>query len=477
MAQQAKPGHLVGGRYRLISYVGSGGFGRVWRARDESLLVDVAVKEMWLPPTASEAEHAERLVRAEREARNAAKLRQHPNIVSVHDVVVEDGSPWIVMEFVEGRSLAEHVAEHGPMPVDRVAVIAGALLTALGAAHAADIAHRDVKPANVMLGEDGRVLLTDFGIAAHDADTRVTATGALVGSLEYMAPERFDGIGSGPAGDLYSLGVTLYQAVEGFSPFHRDTPTKTLTAVVLGQAPAPQRAGALGPLISRLLVKDPGERPAVPQALAMLNGVPQQTEALPHPGRGSTAVMPHPEPHHGGPNPPAPHQPQIPAVRPPSRNIRLIAAAAGAVVVAVAVVAVLVNLPGKDGGGTTGSHTPASPSPETAASNGITIQAGCENLSQVAKDMDKVVTSDRYGNGPAPIADLLAKVQGQLSADVARATIPSIKTALQKEYDDVTDALNTYKSGDTGGFNKAMTAASLDNPLRVCIKAAIQSPG
>ncbi|MER7155553.1 serine/threonine-protein kinase, partial [Streptomyces lydicus] len=281
MAEQTRPGRLVGGRYRLEEALGGGGFGRVWRAHDRTLDVDVAVKEVWLPPATSETEHAQRLVRAEREARNAAKLRSHPCVVAVHDVVIEDGAPWIVMELVEGANLADRLAEHGPMPVADVARIAGELLEGLGAAHEAGIVHRDVKPTNVMLTRDGRALLADFGIAVHKGDTAVTTTGGLIGSLEYMAPERFDGVDSGGAGDLYSLGVTLYQALEGVSPFHHDTPTETLSAVVLGQAPVPQRAGRLGPLIAWLLDKDPANRPTVAQARAVIGGAPSPQE---HPG-------------------------------------------------------------------------------------------------------------------------------------------------------------------------------------------------
>ncbi|MDC7336804.1 serine/threonine-protein kinase [Streptomyces lydicus] len=278
MSEQTRPGRLVGGRYRLEEALGGGGFGRVWRAHDRTLDVDVAVKEVWLPPATSETEHAQRLVRAEREARNAAKLRSHPCVVAVHDVVIEDGAPWIVMELVEGANLADRLAENGPMPVADVARIAGELLEGLGAAHQAGIVHRDVKPTNVMLTRDGRALLADFGIAVHKGDTAVTTTGGLIGSLEYMAPERFDGVDSGGAGDLYSLGVTLYQALEGVSPFHRDTPTETLSAVVLGQAPAPQRAGRLGPLITWLLDKDPANRPTVAQARAVIDGAPSPRE-------------------------------------------------------------------------------------------------------------------------------------------------------------------------------------------------------
>ncbi|MFF4341838.1 protein kinase [Kitasatospora sp. NPDC001540] len=272
MANEMEPGRVVGGRYRLIQQLGAGGFGQVWRARDETLQIDVAVKAVWIPPSATEEERRERLVRAEREARNAARLRDHPNVVTVHDVVVDDGVPWIVMQLVDGVSLQQRLAAQGPLNVGAAASVASALLGALGTAHAAGIQHRDVKPANVMLTGDGRILLTDFGIAVHHDDTALTGTGLLIGSVEYLAPERVRG-GGGPGSDLFSLGVTLYQAVEGFSPFRRGTAADALSAVLFDEPPRPQRAGALAPLIARLLVKDPNRRATVQEAGALLETV------------------------------------------------------------------------------------------------------------------------------------------------------------------------------------------------------------
>ncbi|KAA2261094.1 serine/threonine protein kinase [Solihabitans fulvus] len=274
MARNTQPGRVVGGRYRLIETVGSGGFGQVWHAHDEDLDIDVAVKEVWLPPAVSDAEQEERLSRAKREARNAVRLRDHPNIVTVYDVVIEDEAPWIVMQFVTGRSLAQQVGEHGPLPGDAAARIAAALLTALGAAHDAGIVHRDVKPANVLLADNGDVLLADFGIAVHQSDTAITVTGAFIGSMEYVAPERARGEHGGPPCDLYSLGVTLYHAVEGVSPFRRDNPVATLHAVLFEQAAPPSQAGALAPLITKLLDKDPDRRPTIQEARALLDSPP-----------------------------------------------------------------------------------------------------------------------------------------------------------------------------------------------------------
>ena len=260
---------LIGGRYRVTdNLVGAGGFGRVWKARDELLAVDVAIKEILLPPSATPAEHADRVARAEREARHAAKLRDHPNIVAVHDVVVEDGLPLLVMRFVDGITLAEHLRREGPLSVEAATDIATSMLSALSHAHAAGIVHRDVKPANIMLA-DGRALLTDFGIAVHVTDTKLTGTGGFIGSLEYMAPERFDGTADAGS-DLYALGVTLYEAVEGTSPFRRDSTTGTFSAVLRGDAPPPSRAGRLTPLITALMSREARDRPDMAAARDLL---------------------------------------------------------------------------------------------------------------------------------------------------------------------------------------------------------------
>lgn len=265
----AQPGYVVSGRYRLIAVLGSGGFGRVWRAHDHILDIDVAIKELQLLPGMSQAEQDKRLERTAREARNAVQLRAHENVAAIHDIVT-DGLPWIVMELIDGQSLHEHLDTQGPLPVERAAQLAAGLLAALGAAHQAGIVHRDIKPANVMLARDGKILLTDFGIAVHTTDTTLTTTGMLIGSPEYMAPERLRGIDGLPASDLFSLGVTLYHAVEGISPFRRNTQPAALTAVLLEEPPPPRRAGRLAPLITRLLDKEPHSRPTVEEALAML---------------------------------------------------------------------------------------------------------------------------------------------------------------------------------------------------------------
>lgn len=279
MAAGALPGEAIGGRYRLIEPLGRGGFGQVWKAYDEKLRVDVAIKQVSLPP-GSTTENARHLARALREGPTAARLREHPNIVTVYDVVEENGVPWTVMRLVDGETLEQRL-RHGPMPTEQVAGLARALLAALGAAHQAGIVHRDVKPANVLLAHDGGILLADFGIATVEGQTGQTRDGTVIGSLEYIAPERLDGVAAHPASDLYSLGVTLYEATEGTSPFRRPTPTATLKAVVLGQPPPPTNAGPLTGLITALMAKNPAARPTLNAAVGMV------TPTLPRPPENS----------------------------------------------------------------------------------------------------------------------------------------------------------------------------------------------
>ncbi|MET7977174.1 serine/threonine-protein kinase [Streptomyces mirabilis] len=262
-------GRLIAGRYRLLGKLGHGGMGTVWRAKDETVDREVAVKEPRVPDHLPERERANVFERMRREARAAARL-DHPAVVNVHDVAVVDGQPWIVMELVRGRSLGAALQE-GTLGVREAARIGLEVLGALEAAHAAGILHRDVKPDNVLLGPHGRVVLTDFGIAQIEGETNLTATGGFVGSPEYIAPERVLGQRPGPACDLWSLGVVLYAATEGVSPFRRSNTPATLQSV-LNSTPAPP-ASARGPLaeaISGLLDKDPSRRPGADRVRRML---------------------------------------------------------------------------------------------------------------------------------------------------------------------------------------------------------------
>ncbi|MFE5759607.1 serine/threonine-protein kinase [Streptomyces massasporeus] len=262
-------GLLIAGRYRLAESIGSGGMGRVWRAHDEVLHRSVAIKELTAALYVSESEQAILLARTRAEARAAARIN-HSAVVTVHDVLEHDGRPWIVMELVEGRSLADAVKEEGRVEPREAARIGLWVLRALRAAHTAGVLHRDIKPGNVLLGRDGRVLLTDFGIAQIEGDTTITRTGEVVGSVDYLAPERVRGHDPGPSSDLWALGATLYTAVEGRSPFRRTTPLTTMQAVVEEEAAELQHAGPLTPVIVSLLRKDPNTRPDASEAEHML---------------------------------------------------------------------------------------------------------------------------------------------------------------------------------------------------------------
>ncbi|MGN9759312.1 protein kinase domain-containing protein [Streptomyces sp. SD31] len=286
-AQPAQPtapdpgtGRLIADRYRLLAKLGHGGMGTVWRAKDETVDREVAVKEPRVPDHLPERERANAFERMRREARAAARL-DHPAVVNVHDVAVVDGRPWIVMELVQGRSLGAALQE-GTLGARDTARIGLEVLGALEAAHAAGILHRDVKPDNVLLGRHDRVVLTDFGIAQIEGETNLTDTGGFVGSPEYIAPERVLGQRPGPASDLWSLGVVLYAASEGVSPFRRSNTPATLQSV-LNATPAPP-ASAQGPLadaINGLLQKDPARRPNAAQTRALLEQVANPPAPVP----------------------------------------------------------------------------------------------------------------------------------------------------------------------------------------------------
>ncbi|MGC5012061.1 protein kinase domain-containing protein [Streptosporangium sp. DT93] len=269
-------GLLLAGRYRLIAELGRGGMATVWRARDELLDREVAAKEVAIPLHLPGPEREILLERTMREARLAARL-SHPNIAAVYDVVRTDGNPWIMLQFVKSRDLGEVIASDGPLPAPVVARIGLEVLSALEAAHAAGVVHRDVKPANILLTDDGRAVLTDFGLAtAVDGEPSLTRTGMVVGTPAYIAPERAGGGASNAESDLWSLGATLYAAVEGDAPFGRSTVLATFTAVMT-TTPGPYRhAGPLAPVIAGLLDKDPAVRTDAARAREQL----QQVAAL-----------------------------------------------------------------------------------------------------------------------------------------------------------------------------------------------------
>ncbi|WP_411071448.1 serine/threonine-protein kinase [Streptomyces sp. cmx-4-25] len=268
-SQGTGAGLLLAGRYRLGESIGRGGMGKVWRAHDEVLHRVVAVKELTAGRFVAEADRLVLHARTQKEARAAARIT-HPGVVTVHDVLEHDARPWIVMQYVDGPSLADAAKESGTVEPREAARIGLHVLGALRAAHAAGVLHRDVKPGNILLARDGRVLITDFGIAAIEGDSTITRTGEIVGSIDYLAPERVKGADPGPASDLWSLGATLYTAVEGTSPFRRGSPISTMQAVVTEEPPHPEKAGALAPVIVALLRKDPKRRPRADEAGRML---------------------------------------------------------------------------------------------------------------------------------------------------------------------------------------------------------------
>lgn len=292
---------LVANRYVLRRELGRGGMGIVWEAHDPELNRDVAVKQVLLPDHFTPAERDDAHARVRREARSAARV-SHPAVITIHDVFEWEGSPWVVMELVDGGSLKELLDREGALDPARVARIGDSLLRAVHHANEVGVLHRDIKPGNIMMASDDRVVLTDFGIATIEGGPSITRTGALVGSPEYMAPERLEGGGAEHRNDLWSIGVTLYTAVEGRSPFGRDTITAAIAAVISGRVPPMQRAGWLEPVIAGLLERNPDHRLGVDQALHMLST----------PGAGFQEIRQAPsgpqEAHHGfGAAPPPPY--------------------------------------------------------------------------------------------------------------------------------------------------------------------------
>jgi eukaryotic-like serine/threonine-protein kinase len=264
---------VLAGRYRLVGRLGEGGAGTVWRAVDQTLRRDVAIKQVRVPDGLDPAGRAAFAERAMHEARAAGRLRD-PAIVLVHDVVLDRGVPWIVMDLSTGRSLDKVVREYGPLPPDLVARIGLRVLSALEVAHAHAILHRDVKPANILLDADGTAFLTDFGIAAPmSARAGPDDPHAGAGSPGYMAPERLNGLPAGPASDLWSLGASLYTIVQGRPPYERPTAAAVVAAVLLHEPPFPDRAGReLGALLMAMLAKDPAARPGPERIRAVLGG-------------------------------------------------------------------------------------------------------------------------------------------------------------------------------------------------------------
>ncbi|MEU5533828.1 protein kinase [Streptomyces sp. NPDC020362] len=385
-----EPDHdrVIAGRYRLLSPLGEGGMGTVWRARDEVLHREVAVKEVRAPAGLPASDVERMYARLEREAWAAARVANR-NVVTVYDVAMEGGRPWIVMELVRGLSLADQLEAEGPLSPQRAAHIGAEVLAALRAAHAVGVLHRDVKPANVLLANDGRVVLTDFGIATVEGSSALTMTGEVIGSPEFLAPERALGRTPGPESDLWSLGVLLYAAVEGNSPFRYDTPLSTLRAVVDEELPPPGRAGPLAPVIEGLLRKDPAERLSAERAEQDLRvvaaGGTARTESTPVAPYAPTVTS---RPQRPSPTPPMPvpggyPEPRTTAVAPARERRTRLVLVAGLLAVALALAGLTYALLNRDNGGGKGddraqtgraSASVHSPSPSTGTDSGTAAQ-------------------------------------------------------------------------------------------------------
>ncbi|MBB5117512.1 hypothetical protein AF335_03100 [Streptomyces eurocidicus] len=443
---------LVVGRYRLLELIGRGGMGRVWRADDRILGRPVAAKEIRIDGLVGEASAVQR-ERSLREARATARI-DHPNVVRVYDVAEEDDRLWIVMELVDGRSLEQALGHDGPVAPREAARIGLGLVRALRAVHAVGVLHRDIKPGNVLLTAGGRIVLTDFGIAAMQDAAALTMAGTLVGSPEYMAPERIEGRQQGPPSDLWSLGATLCAAVAGQSPFTRATTLATLHAVLYEQPEIPAAAGPLRELLAGLLLKEAGRRPsldAVEGALAAL------AEPVPHPptvlaGRPAVVPVPPPVP---APVPP-PERPAAP-VRgprgggPARRRVALLAAGAVVTVSAVAVGIVLVarGPGGGEGGGAPaggtdrppGSSAPAGQTSGGKASGGAAVGA---RRSEEGFSWEPPADWNRTQQSPADVTYTSKDGAIELSAKQGRTT------------EDLLTHWERFESGfhDTPGYRK-----------------------
>ncbi|MFJ9372017.1 serine/threonine-protein kinase [Streptomyces sp. NPDC101455] len=392
MGTEGDNARVIAGRYRLEKRLGRGGMGVVWRATDQLLGRQVAVKEIAQDDSLSEEEARQQRDRTLREARAVAQLR-HPHIIVVHDVVEQHERPYIVMELIDGGSLAERISGRGPVDAAEAARIGIALLGALRTAHAAGVLHRDIKPANVLLqtaadeADSERVVLTDFGIAQVAGATTLTESGAFVGSPEYTAPERMSGVRTGPASDLWSLGALLCTVLSGESPFRRDSLGGILHAVVIDEIRPPEQARPLLPVVRGLLERDPERRLEAAEAEWMLRAFLDTGRT---PSAASSGRTAHPTPGYTptqrdvprrqlsipaappAPVPPAPAPSATAEQQSPRRTTRgvlvtalLVAAMAGAGVSAAALL-----MRGDDGGGGAGGTLPVTSAPLTSTSAG-----------------------------------------------------------------------------------------------------------
>ncbi|GGS08316.1 protein kinase [Streptomyces nojiriensis] len=418
MGTEGANARLIAGRYRLDAKLGRGGMGIVWRATDQLLGRNVAVKEVALDPALSEEEARHQRERTLREARAAAQLK-HPHIIVVHDIVEDGELPYIVMELVEGGSLADRLSRTGPVDVAEAARIGIALVGALRTAHAAGVLHRDIKPANVLLETPGgRPVLTDFGIAQVSGATTLTTTGSFVGSPEYTAPERMSGrTPAGPEADLWSLGALLCAALSGASPFRRDSLGGILHAVVFDEIRPPEACGPLLPVVRGLLERDPAGRLDAERAEQMLRTcaetaaqyTPTQSAPVPQgPTRPGPAPVSAPTPVSAAA--PAPGPGRAPGKRRPGAALiagLLVAAIAGAGVSA----ALLMN-DGEHGGQTSTSGAAGLPRTPTSAATGEKIDTVSPSSDDKPAPAGYRVVTDPEGFSLAVPLGFTRKVEG-----------------------------------------------------------------
>ncbi|MEU8397683.1 serine/threonine-protein kinase [Nonomuraea sp. NPDC048892] len=449
-------GQVLDGRFELVERLGSGGMGTVWRARDLALHREVAVKQVSpLAPESVQDPEASRVLRERvlREARALARISD-PHVVTIHHIVEEGtGSyPWLVMELVPGGSLADRLEERTRLEPQEAARIGRQVLSALRTAHAAGICHRDVKPANVLLRPDGSAVLTDFGIAAlqrtGSADTAarsvpLTATGELIGTPEYLAPERIRGSDDAPASDLWSLGIMLYVCVEGHSPMRRPTALATMAAVIDGVVPPPVRAGALAPVLRELLVADPAARPTAERLDAMLaaitDGSTARTRLLPEPDRPTPPAITKPEAH-------------PPSAPPPSPRRKRAWLAAGAAALTTALVATTIYVVNNAQQASTGDHKPAAQNKLGLLEPGTLKVAVYDGT---AVDQPGIYSSDDGSNGANPRGldpDLALAIGDRLGLKVE---IESVSTPSQmidgvletEQFDVALPSTSTFSAG------------------------------
>jgi serine/threonine protein kinase len=406
------------GRYTLVDELGRGGMGVVWLAEDQKIGRRVAIKELLLPPGIPPGERRVFEERVLREARIAGRLSD-PGIVTVHDVLQEDGATYIVMELIEAPTLAEVVQRRGPLPADQVLKIAEQVLLALQTAHAAGVVHRDVKPGNVMVGANGRVKLTDFGIAQSTEDSRLTTSGTLVGSPTYISPERLLGNEATPASDLWSLGATLFFAVEGVGPYDRASTVASIQAILNERAQlrvAPP--GPVADLVNGLLDPAPATRLTAGQAHQLIDHARNH-----RPSTGPQQVLPHPQP---GPQPSSGPQPVIQyplsgpqtvvhhspppghgtQVMPTQRTGKKAVLIGAAVVVVAGVVAVILAVSGvfsppannntASGGPSTKSSSGSAPKSEDSNSGSDGTNPKVDNAEPRTYGPDGYVTADEF---------------------------------------------------------------------------------